>query len=178
MKKEHDNLDTLFDKLQNQWDFEELESGHEMRFLQKQKSKPKKKFWIPMSVAASILIIVGFFTFFNPPQAKAKNLDFASAQTREADSVFTAVINVELQKLKSDDSPQNKKIIEDALQQMNTMDADYEKIKQELIKNGENKQIIYAMISNLQIRISFLENVMKQIEKNNKIKYPSDEKII
>ena len=178
MKKEHDNLDTLFEKLHDQWDFEELESGHEMRFLQKQKSKPRKKIWIPMSVASSILIIVGFFTFYNPQQAKAKNFDFASAQTREADSVFTSMINVELQKLKSDNSPANKKIIEDALKQINAMDDDYDKIKQELIKNGENKQIIYAMISNLQIRISFLEDVMKQIEKNNKIKYPSDEKTI
>jgi hypothetical protein len=38
---------------------------------------------------------------------------------------------------------------------MRTLDSDYTKIIKELETNGESKQIIYAMISNLQTRISF-----------------------
>lgn len=182
MKKKKEELENLFSKFQNQWDFEDLDDEHEKRFLlklkQNQKNK-KKNYWFPISIAATVLIMLGFVMFYHPLDGKPENLKFASAQTREADSVFNSIINLELQKLKSDDSPANKIIIADALNQMQKMDADYEKIKQELIRNGESKQIIYAMISNLQMRISFLENVMKQIEKNNNfINKISDEKTI
>ncbi len=54
----------------------------------------------------------------------------------------------------------------------------YEKIIKELETNGESKQIIYAMISNLQTRISFLQNVLLHIENNEKLKNISDEKTI
>ena len=59
--------------------------------------------------------------------------------------------------------------------QMKVLDADYEKIKQDLIKNGENKQIIYAMIRNLKTRISFLENVLNQINTTEKLITTTDE---
>ncbi len=59
--------------------------------------------------------------------------------------------------------------------QMKVLDADYEKIKQDLIKNGENKQIIYAMIRNLKTRISFLENVLDQINTTEKLITTTDE---
>ncbi len=170
MKQQRDNLEDLFNSNQHDWDLKELPNGHEIRFINKQKYKPSGKRWISISIAASILLLVGVFTFFNPQKNQVKNIALASVQTREADSVFTSIINVELQKLKSDKSPENKKIINDALKQMIAMDADYEKIKQEMNKNGESSQIIYAMISNLQTRISFLENVMKQIEKNSNLK--------
>ncbi|MNE43739.1 hypothetical protein D3C80_1379290 [compost metagenome] len=64
------------------------------------------------------------------------------------------------------------------MKQMKTFDADYQKIINELQKNGENKQIIYAMISNLQTRISFLQTVLKRIEDNEKLKNTSNEKTL
>ena len=48
----------------------------------------------------------------------------------------------------------------------------------EVQKNGENKQIIYAMISNLQTRISFLQTVLKRIEENENLKNTTDEKTL
>ena len=81
-------------------------------------------------------------------------------------------------KLKEKNSPENQHIINDAMNQMKTFDADYQKIINELQKNGENKQIIYAMISNLQTRISFLQTVLKRIEDNEKLKNNSNEKTL
>jgi len=66
----------------------------------------------------------------------------------------------------------------DAMAQMRILDADYEKIKLELHKNGENKQIIFAMIRNLKTRISFLENVLDQINNTEKLITTTDEKTI
>ena len=81
-------------------------------------------------------------------------------------------------KLKEKSSPENEQIINDALKQMKVFDADYAKIIAELQKNGENKQIIYAMISNLQTRISFLQTVLQRIEENEKFKNTTDEKTL
>jgi hypothetical protein len=61
---------------------------------------------------------------------------------------------------------------------MKSLDSDYEKIKHELEINGESKPIIFAMISNLQTRISFLQSVLQHIEESEKLKKLSDEKTI
>ena len=53
---------------------------------------------------------------------------------------------------------------------MQELEADYEKITHELADKGENKQLIHAMITNLQTRISFLEDVLTKIENIKKIK--------
>ena len=103
---------------------------------------------------------------------------FASKETKQTDSIFTVLIENELEKIREKKSPENEKIISDALKQMRTLDSDYEKIIKELETNGESKQIIYAMISNLQTRISFLQNVLLHIENNEKFKNISDEKTI
>lgn len=173
MLGKNDKMENLFEKFENQWDIHEPDENHYDRFLAKQ-SRGKKKNqnrWY-LSIAASILVIIGCFTFFNSNNhklSKAESLEFASRQTRETDSIFSAIIKIELEKVKEKNSPINQQIVADALQQMKTLDQDYEKIKLELIKNGESKQIIHAMIRNLKTRISFLENVLQHIENNEKI---------
>jgi len=182
MLKENDKMEELFSKLENQWDIHEPDENHYDRFLAKQsRRKSRQNSWYSLSIAASILIVVGFFTFFNHNnnhQSKNDSLELASRQTRETDSIFTAMIKIELEKVIEKKSPENEQIIKDALLQMKALDADYEKIKLELIKNGESKQIIYAMIRNLKTRISFLENVLKHIEDNEKIKNTTHESTI
>ncbi|HMI06787.1 MAG TPA: hypothetical protein VK528_04515 [Flavobacterium sp.] len=172
MEKNNDNMDRLFEKLQDQWDIHQPDENHYDRFLEKQARKTRKRnYWYSLSIAASILLLVGFFTFFNNRQRtiETNDLEFASKQTKETDSIFTAMIRMELDKVKEKKSPINEKIVSDALVQMEILDKDYDKIKQELIKNGESKQIIYAMIRNLQTRISFLEDVLEHLENNEKL---------
>ena len=178
MKKENKKLDQLFEKFENQWDIESPESNHEQRFLQKLKSKkPNWKRFVSIGIAASIVVILGL-SIFNTTPKKTEELQFASKETKQTDSIFTVLIENELEKIKEKKSPENEKIISDALKQMRTLDSDYEKIIKELETNGESKQIINAMISNLQTRISFLQNVLLHIENNEKLKNISDEKTI
>ncbi|MFT5253256.1 MAG: DNA repair exonuclease SbcCD ATPase subunit [Flavobacteriales bacterium] len=83
-----------------------------------------------------------------------------------------------MEKIKDKKSPENEKIIGDALKQMKNLDKDYDTIIQELEANGESKPIINALISNLQIRISFLQNVLQHIENNEKLKnIPNENKM-
>jgi len=177
MKKENDNLDQLFNKFEDQWDIQEMNSDHQVDFLNKlNKKQSKRKYWFVTAVAASIVLMLGISVFYK--NDKPKEFKFASNETKRTDSIFNILIDNELVKLKEKSSPENEKIINDALKQMKVFDADYAKIIKELQKNGENKQIIYAMISNLQTRISFLQTVLKRIEENENLKNTSDEKTL
>jgi len=179
MKKENDSLNELFDKFENQWDVQEMNVDHQVDFLNKlnNKKQPKKKnYWFVMAVAASIVLMLGVSLFYK--NEKPKEFKFASKETQRTDSIFSILIDNELVKLKEKSSPENEQIINDALKQMKVFDADYQKIINELQKNGENKQIIYAMISNLQTRISFLQTVLKRIEENENLKNTTDEKTL
>jgi len=178
MKKENDNLDELFNKFENQWDVQEMNSDHQVDFLNKlNKKQPKRKnYWFVTAIAASIVLMLGISLFYK--NEKPKEFKFASKETQRTDSIFSILIDNELVKLKEKSSPENEQIINDALKQMKVFDADYQKIINELQKNGENKQIIYAMISNLQTRISFLQTVLKRIEENENLKNTTDEKTL
>ena len=175
-------MEDLFEKLEGQWDIHEPDENHYDRFLAKQaRKRSRSRRWYGLSIAASVLLLVGFFTFFNDNLrigSEKSELQFASKQTRETDSIFTAMIKIELEKVKEKKSPLNEKIVADALVQMEKLDKDYEKIKQELIKNGESKQIIHAMIRNLKIRIAFLEDVLLHIENNEKLNDTTHENTI
>ena len=178
MKKENDSLDKLFNKFENQWDVQEMNSDHQIDFLNKlNRKQPKKKnYWFATAIAASIVLMLGISVFYK--NEKPKEFKFASKETQRTDSIFSILIDNELVKLKEKSSPENEQIINDALKQMKVFDADYQKIINELQKNGENKQIIYAMISNLQTRISFLQTVLKRIEESENLKNTTDEKTL
>ncbi|NRT15787.1 putative membrane protein YhiD involved in acid resistance [Flavobacterium sp. 28A] len=176
MRNENEKLDQMFDEHRYQWDTEHLELNHEQRFLKKlKKQNPIQKYFFQITVAATILILLGICTFYKAEE-KSNTFEFASKETKQTDSIFTVLIANQLNKIQEKKSPENEKIISDALKQMKQLDNDYNKIIIELQKNGENKVIINALISNLQIRISFLQNVLQHIETNEKLISLKDEK--
>lgn len=178
MKNENEKLDQLFENLENQWDLQELDSEHLNRFSKKMILKKKKRnYGLLYAIAASVVIMLGVSIMYTGNE-KPKELKFASKETKQTDSIFTVLIKNELEKIKEKRSPENEKIIKDALKQMKSLDSDYGKIMHELEINGESKPLIYAMISNLQTRISFLQSVLQHIEESEKLKNLSDEKTI
>ena len=178
MRNENEKLDQLFENLENKWDIQELDTQHANRFLEKLVLKKRKKnFGVLYAIAASVVVLLGI-TLFYPNADQHEELKFASKETKQTDSIFTVLIQNELEKIQTKKSPENEKIINDALQQMKSLDSDYEKIKHELEVNGESKPIIYAMISNLQTRISFLQNVLQRIEETEQLKNLNNEKTI
>ena len=169
MKNDEDKISELFNSFKDKWDVNELKESHDDVFLEKlNRKKPRQKQWFPLGIAATILLTLGVFLFFNT-DVKTNNLQFASSETRETDSVFNAIINQQLIKIKENSTPENKIIIDDAMLQMKVFDVDYEIIKKELEVNGESKQIIFAMISHLQTQINFLEQVLEKMENNKNL---------
>lgn len=168
MKKHNDQLEVFFKQLQTQLDEQSPLLGHEERFLLKLKhnKKPsKKRMWLPFTIAASLLFLVGMVYLFQPKtEIQPSEWQNASIQTKETHDYFMSVIQKELAQLQTNQTEETKPIIEDALKQMAVFDADYQKIMSELQKNGDTKQLLHAMILNFQTRISFLELIIQKIE--------------
>ncbi len=166
-------LNALFDQFKDQWDTQEPELGHQQRFLKKLEEKKKTRsipYKLFLPIAAAILILFGIFRtdFFGSPQENAVK---TSPKVQETQMYFASIIKKELAKVeKEQNSPETKQLVQDALIHMAALDKDYQKLTLELEKNGESKQLIHAMITNLQTRISFLEEVLKRIESIKKIK--------
>jgi hypothetical protein len=129
-----------------------------------------------LSIAASLLLGFGI-VLFNYTNNQTKEVVF-SPQVQETHDYFSSVINTELATLKKQETPQSKALINDAMKEMELLEKDYQNLKEEIAKNGENKQIVFAMITNMQTRISFIKSVLEQVETINKFKTIEDEKHI
>ncbi|SFU55717.1 hypothetical protein SAMN05216480_10760 [Pustulibacterium marinum] len=174
MRLEKDTIDKLFDDLQGSFDTELPSQHHAQNFAErlqekKQESivlKPKtkksfvQKWWM---VAASVVILIsaGLFTL----EQQNSEVATLSPEVVKAQTYFASIINTELEKLdKEKSSPLTKKIISDAMIQLDKLEKDYNKLEEELIEDGENKKLIYAMITNFQMRIELLQNVLNTID--------------
>ena len=170
MSKQHFN--EIFNN-QN-WDFENLTTGHEKRFLKKlkQKKATKQHFWKPLAIACSITLVIGLI-YFTTNAIQNYNADQVvfSKEVQQTNDYFASIIKSELVNLKQNETPKSKQVVTDALKEMELLEQDYNKLKLEIKKNGENKQIIYALITNMQIRITFLKNVLDQVETLNNTNY-------
>lgn len=173
MKEEgKDGLNSLFEGFNNQWDTEEPTLGHHNRFMERLEGKKKKRFGfmrVAASVAAVAIMVLGFVMVYQNGinNGMANNM---SPKNREAQQYFAMVINKELAKVEKENSPETRTLVHDALQRMDALEKDYNRLEGELSEKGENKKIIHAMITNLQTRVSFLEDVLTQIENIKKIK--------
>lgn len=179
-----DELDTLFDRLDGEFDIHEPEIGHKARFLEKLETKTgvvsstKKPFWKPfIGIAASIVLILSLGIFSQEGQA-ANDLASVSPEMQQTQDFFTISINEELKKLNAEKSPETEALINDALKQIKILESDYDKLKTDLFESGNDKRVIHAMIANFQSRIDILNTVLDQIESLKELKNNSHENSI
>ena len=159
------NLEAIFNT--HNWDIEEPLAGHENRFSKKLnafKPKKKKNYWTAIGIAASFLLGISILYFTSLRQEKEVVF---SPQVQETHDYFSSILTAEVSNLKKLENPATKMMIEDALLEMERLEKDYESLKLEIRKNGENKQIVFAMITNMQTRISFIKQVLEQVEQLN-----------
>ena len=178
-----DTLDTMFDNLQNTFDVELPNAGHEDRFLAKLREQntaltstsAKSSYWKPfIGIAASVLLCLGLFGVFNQ-EPEVVDLASVSPEYSKTQDFFTVTLNSELNKLESERTPETELMINDALKRINDLEIAYEDLKVDLSESGNDKRVIYAMITNFQNRIDLLKNVLEQIEETKNIKQISNE---
>jgi hypothetical protein len=93
----------------------------------------------------------------------------------ETQSYFLATISTELSRLDSFRSPETDLLIEDAIKQLDRLELEYQKLKEDLIKSGNDKRVISAMIQNFQSRIELLEHVLAMAEEMQNLKFNENE---
>ena len=165
-----DKLHNYFD--QNEFDIHEPHSGHSERFKRRlQGNKSQKNIsWKWISVAASILLLIGFGLGNITKNETTYDLSKVSPKMAEAQSYFVSAIQFETQELEKNRNLDTEKIVESALDQIEELEDNYKIFVKELKKNGQQRKIINAMISNYQQRLEVLKNALNQIEivKNSK----------
>ncbi|WP_298902757.1 hypothetical protein [uncultured Psychroserpens sp.] len=184
MKK--DTINSLFETLEDSFDVEQPNTGHEIRFLGKLKqlnnpvaiSEPKKttSYWKPLlAVAASILICFSIFTVMQQQDSELMDLASVSPELSQTQSFFTSAIEQELTLLEAERTPETEQMIYTAMREINTLEEEYESLKIDLTESGNDQRVIYAMISNFQNRINVLETVLEHIEEVKKFKNNQNE---
>lgn len=181
-----DNLKDLFDELD--FDIAEPAKNHEERFRQKLKKQPKRKIkrsgvislWGPaMAVAASFLMAFLIFQgLIGNPFTSQQELANVSPEMKQTQNFYASVIKSELENLEAQKNPETEAVIDDALLQLETLENDYQKLKKDLGKSGQDKRVIYAMISNFQQRIDLLKTVLEKVETINTLKNTPHESTI
>ncbi|MCL7754962.1 hypothetical protein [Polaribacter sp. Z022] len=158
-----DKLHQFFSE--NEFDFQEPHSGHLERFERKlnQPKKVNRTSWKWLSVAASVVLVLGFWLGSNH-QKNQFDLADVSPKMEEVQTYFVSTINQELKTLEKNRSLDTESIIENALEELEELEDEYKAFVKELTKNGQQRKIINAMIKNYQQRLEILENTLKQIE--------------
>ena len=181
MKK--DNIETLFDRLQGEFDIYETPEGHQKRFMDRLKQQEhgttSVNTWkkvISIAAVIAVMVTIGSFVFNN--DAKAADLASVSPEMEQTQSFFTTAINKEIQTLKSFDSPETEALINDALKQIEILEEKYQKLTVDLIDSGYDQRVVYAMINNFQKRIDLLENVNNTVKEIKNLNNPNNENTI
>lgn len=162
---------------ENDFDFYEPTSGHEKRFEQKLNKPFQKKnniSWKWLSVAASIVLVLGFWLGSNHQKQQFELADI-SPKMEEVQNYFVSTINLEIINLEKNRSLDTETIIEEALDQLEDLEENYKSFITELNTTGNTKKIINSMIKNYQQRLEVLENVLKQIDQIKKSNNLNDE---
>ena len=170
-----DKLHQFFSE--NDFDIQEPHSGHIDRFEKKLNFPTKQKKNIPwkwMSVAASVVLIFGFWLGSSHQKSQLDLADI-SPKMQETQNYFVSTINQELKELEKNRTLNTEGVIEEALDELEELEDQYKTFITELNSSGNQTKIIYAMIANYQQRLEILENVLKQIERiknpiNNNLK--------
>ena len=183
----NDNIEELFKSLD--FDIAEPSGNHQERFRSKLKQRSRKRtkssgiisLWLPaMAVAATFLIAFLLFQgVFNTGQFNQKqDLASVSSEMKTTQNFYSSVITKELYNLKQESTPETEAIIHDALKQLEILEKEYERLKTDLSKSGQDKRVISAMISNFQKRIDLLNNVLEKVNTINELKNASNENYI
>lgn len=169
-----DKLNTLFNDMEGCFDIHETPTGHSARFLERlhhaSEERPvatqKKRidWWKPLSIAASIALLIAVAFNFQQTEVNEADLASVSEEMKTTQSFFTTTINQELATLKSYSAPETKALVNDALKQIDQLENKYEQLKSDLVTSGNDKRVVYAMISNFQTRIDLLTQVIETLE--------------
>ncbi len=184
--KNNDNIDKLFRDLQGTFDTEEPTDGHLQRFMAKLESansgaprtKNKKSWWWPLSIAASLLLLCTLaYNYLDLTSTIEQQVTQISPEISNTGNYFGSLIQEKIKEMQNETTPATEKMIADTMIQLQKLDNDYKKMEQDLLNGGNSKLILSAMVNNFQMRIDLLNDILEQIEEVNTLKKYQDENV-
>lgn len=138
------------------FDIYELPDGHQQRFSQKlrrakNKKRNKRIFYLVTSIAASLALLLTISSF------NGDSLEKVSPTAYQSEQYYLPLIQQNIQAIKN---LENQKIAQDALIQLEKMNQNYQELRQEIIKNGQNQHLLAAMVVNFDMQIKFSNDVI------------------
>ncbi len=180
---EKDNLEEFFGGLKDSFDIKEPTKGHQERFLEKLNLEngvatlvvKKTSWWKPLSIAASVALVFGAsIGMFYQSSSLEEQVTKVSPEVSNSQFYFASLIEEQISELQKESSPETQKIISDTMIQLKNLETDYNRLQKELLEGGNHKMLLSAMITNFQIRIDLLHDVLEQIESIKNIKKYND----
>lgn len=138
--------------------------------------KPKKKSFQWISIAASVLILMGVCVIFYmkstekstaTPASKEITLGTISPEFNTIETYYINSINLEISQIEINE--RNKEIIDGYLLKIAELMNEYTLLTQELNTKGVNNATIDALINNLQLRLQLLQQLKKQLTQLKKL---------
>ncbi|MDO5106155.1 hypothetical protein [Capnocytophaga sp.] len=138
------------------FDIYELPDGHQQRFSQKlrrakNKKRNKRIFYLVTAVAASLALLLTISSF------NGDSLEKASPTAYQSEQYYLPLIQQNIQAIRD---LENQDIAQDALTQLEKMNQNYQELRREIIKNGQNQHLLAAMIVNFDTQIKFSNDVI------------------
>lgn len=159
-----DKLQSFFNE--NVVDIHEPHSGHLERFKRKLEQPQKRNTlsWKWLSIAASIILILGFYLGKMHPNTNEFSLSHIDPEMAETENFFVSTIHQELKEIEKHRNINTETLIEDALDELEELEEQYQLFIKELSKNNNKKLIIQNLIGNYQQRLRVLENLLNKLE--------------
>lgn len=167
--------------MENREDFDVFEPKEELWDGIQQSITPVRKLnWktIALRVAAVVVIFIASYFFHDLTQQNSnnqmaeENMEQPNEQMQmlmEAELFYTSQINTaqeEFIMLSGD----NKELIADIKYDLSELDKVFDELKNDLKENGDNQEVIEAMIQNYRIKLQILNEMLGQMNKSKSTK--------
>lgn len=154
----------------------ELSQNHQKKFTEKlekefpSQKKIRSKGWY---VAASVVLLLGLglqvvlkedlSNSSNQPANEIQEISLGdvSPEMKKVEDYYLTAIHYEIASLEV--TPQNKDLLDEYLEKIGKLDADYKRLSVKLQKEGISKETVDALIINLQLRLQLLIQLKDQV---------------
>lgn len=170
---EKEKIYQLFENLQGSFDIEEPKEGHKQRFFDKLNEAngvvsihKKKNSWLkPLSLVASVAILFTIgIGLYNSTSTINQQVAEIAPEVSNTQYYFASLIEEQVKLLENESTPETQQIIADTMIQLKKLETNYSTLENDLLKGGNSKMLLSAMITNFQTRIDLLQDVLNQIE--------------
>lgn len=136
--------------------------------------------WAIRIASAIILFVASYYyhDYKNKPSSLLTSTELPEAsllsELLEAEYYYTAQINFETEKFYKV-TVGNKPLRNEIQNELKNLDKEFSELKDDLMDNADNEDVIAAMIQNYRLKLSILQDIMYQLKEQKTVKKTTNE---